>query len=319
MTTQLAQLIDSVKTANNWSDPDVVRNAEKRGHILTKSNISRYRIEEPLISIKGSVVEALAAGLRISTSQVAVAAVESMGIALPSYDIPTIEQAIRLDTELSDRDRQVLLATLGGIRAQGAVHADQPADTATPPTTQPGASGAEDEKTDAYASVMLPISHEDASTKTYAERLGLDDSFLRAYNIKPVKDDKAFEFLWERGYRLEHNGILRAAFAEASNRSQTVSRKWNGNRFWDTLARILGGSAYGSDVPHIDDSPFAIDLQAIKPKSLMDHKSRRGTVRDEDPADAWAARKRDPRFPAEDPDADGVDVPADPEGPEGGA
>ncbi|WP_411815608.1 hypothetical protein [Gordonia sp. SND2] len=146
--TPLAQLIDSVKTTNGWSDPDLVRNADKRGHTLTKSNISRYRNENPLISIKGSVIEALAAGLRVSVSHVAVAAVQSMGISLPSYDMPTVEQAIRLDASLSDRDRQVMMATLSGIRSvtetshdtdtKPASDADRPPASGTPRETREG-------------------------------------------------------------------------------------------------------------------------------------------------------------------------------------
>lgn len=153
--TPLAQLIDSVKTTNGWSDPDLVRNADKRGHTLTKSNISRYRNENPLISIKGSVIEALAAGLRVSVSHVAVAAVQSMGISLPSYDMPTVEQAIRLDASLSDRDRQVMMATLSGIRSVTETSHDtdtQPASDADRPPAS-GTQG-EDDKGENTARVV---------------------------------------------------------------------------------------------------------------------------------------------------------------------
>ena len=54
------------------------------------------------------------------------------------------------------------------------------------------------------------------------------------------------------------------------------------------------------------------------PDDLRDRRSRRQRGREE-PDEAWAARTRDPRFPPGDPDADGVDVPADPQGPESGA
>lgn len=135
--TPLARLIDAVKAANDWTDPVLVENARKRGHDLTKSNISRLRNEDPLISIKGSMISALAAGLRVSASQVAVAAVESMGITLPSYELPTVEQAIRLDATLADRDRKILIATVREIREQGSRHADQPATPADPPPATP--------------------------------------------------------------------------------------------------------------------------------------------------------------------------------------
>lgn len=116
MSHSLAQLIDGVKAANRWSDPDLVRNAKKRGHELTKSNISRYRNENPLISIKGEIIEALADALGVSVAQVATAAVQSMGIPLPVYDTPSAEQAVRLDPELSIRDKDMLLSMLQRMR-----------------------------------------------------------------------------------------------------------------------------------------------------------------------------------------------------------
>ncbi|WVX88105.1 helix-turn-helix DNA binding domain protein [Gordonia phage LitninMcQueen] len=112
----LAQLMDSVKAANNWSDPDLVLIARRKGHNLTKSNISRYRNENPLISIKGEIIRALADALGVSVGQVATAAVQSMGIALPVYDAPSVEQAIRVDPELSIRDKDMLLSMLGQMR-----------------------------------------------------------------------------------------------------------------------------------------------------------------------------------------------------------
>ncbi len=111
---QLAQLIDSVKAANNWSDPRLVRNAEEQKHELSKSNISRIR--KPVVSIKGELILALAAGLRVSPAQVATAALESMGIPLVHYELPTPEQAVRLDTQLSERDKQAVLALLRQLR-----------------------------------------------------------------------------------------------------------------------------------------------------------------------------------------------------------
>ena len=113
----LARLIDGIKAANGWSDPDLVENARARGFELTKSNISRYRNEYPLISVKGDTVRALAAALGVTAAQVATAAVESMDISLPSYKEPCIEQAVRLDPRLSKRDQDLLLALLARMRA----------------------------------------------------------------------------------------------------------------------------------------------------------------------------------------------------------
>jgi hypothetical protein len=115
---QLARLIDGVKDANDWSDPDLVRNAKEKGHVLSKSNISRFR--NPVVSIKGEVILALAAGLRVAPSQVAVAAIESMGVHLPQHELPTPEQAVKLDTTLSNRDKESVLALLRHLRDSAA-------------------------------------------------------------------------------------------------------------------------------------------------------------------------------------------------------
>ncbi|MDO3096804.1 Uncharacterised protein [Mycobacteroides abscessus subsp. abscessus] len=112
---QLDQLMESVKDANGWSDPDLVRNAEERGRVISKSNISRFR--GPLESIKRENILDLAAALRVAPSQVAVSAFEAMGFNLPTYDSPTPEQAIRLDSTLSEKDKAILLSTLQQMRS----------------------------------------------------------------------------------------------------------------------------------------------------------------------------------------------------------
>ena len=62
-------------------------------------------------------IHALAAGLRVKPSQVAIAAIESMGIALPSYDAIAPEQAVELDIHLSARDKSVVLGLLRDLRS----------------------------------------------------------------------------------------------------------------------------------------------------------------------------------------------------------
>lgn len=107
----LAALIDHVRSVNNWSDPDVVNRARQRGHLLSKSNISRIRNED-VTTIKGSMIKALAAGLGLDVLTVADAALESMGI--KRYDIAQADsaQAIRTDPALSEKNRAMLLALL---------------------------------------------------------------------------------------------------------------------------------------------------------------------------------------------------------------
>lgn len=116
----LTRLIDGVKEANGWSDTDLVKIAASKGHVLSKSNISRYR--GPLVSIKGEIIRALAAALGVAPSQVAMAAIESMGISLPQYESVSPEQAVNLDTTLSTRDRELVHAVLRQVRTTDNIH-----------------------------------------------------------------------------------------------------------------------------------------------------------------------------------------------------
>ncbi len=133
----LARLIDAVKDANAWSDVDVTAAARRHGHDLSKSNISRIRQQNPLVSITAATLRGLAAGLGVSIEQVALAALDSMGIVVARYDVATPEQAIRLDVDLSARDRAVLLGMLTTMREapEGADHVPRPRARPTRPSS----------------------------------------------------------------------------------------------------------------------------------------------------------------------------------------
>lgn len=111
----LAALIDDVRSANGWSDPDVVARAASKGHKLSKSNISRIR-NTPVVTLNIETVSALADGLGISKAMVAQAALASMGIVTYNSADMTAEEAIRRDPTLGERDKQLLLTVLGSIR-----------------------------------------------------------------------------------------------------------------------------------------------------------------------------------------------------------
>ena len=108
---QLAALLQSVEDANGWSDPEVAERARKRGHTISKSNISRLRLE-PVRSIKGDAIKALAAGLGISPLDIADAALASMGIHRSNAADNDVETAIHRDPLLADSQRRMLLALL---------------------------------------------------------------------------------------------------------------------------------------------------------------------------------------------------------------
>lgn len=112
---QLAALIQSVEDANGWSDPDVADRARQRGHTISKSNISRLRLE-PVRTIKGDAIKALAAGLGISPLDIADAALASMGIHRTRLSGDDVETAIRRDPLLADTQRRMLLVMLQEMR-----------------------------------------------------------------------------------------------------------------------------------------------------------------------------------------------------------
>jgi hypothetical protein len=111
----LAALIDEVRSANGWSDPDVVTRAASKGHKLSKSNISRIR-NNPVVTLNIETVSALADGLGISKAMVAQAALASMGIVTYNSADLTTEEAIRRDPSLGEREKRTLLAVLGTLR-----------------------------------------------------------------------------------------------------------------------------------------------------------------------------------------------------------
>lgn len=148
----LARLIEAVKTTNEWSDPDIAARARAKGHNLSKSNISRIRSEAPpMASITRAAILGLADGLGVSIEQVATAALDSMGITIPRFDTMPPEQAVRLDAELSEKDKRIVLSLLSGLRDdalhQGVVHVDLPA--TDPPASTEGTQdqASEDQKT----------------------------------------------------------------------------------------------------------------------------------------------------------------------------
>jgi len=107
----LRELFDSVAQANDWSQRDVARRIEDRGHKLKRSRINQIINARPLDSITAEGIEAIADGLGISHDRVAVAAVQAMGYRISVADI-TPAEAIMRDTALSEATRRALLSVL---------------------------------------------------------------------------------------------------------------------------------------------------------------------------------------------------------------
>lgn len=129
---QLAALIQSVEDANGWSDPEVAERARQRGHQISKSNISRLRLE-PVRSIKGDAIKALAAGLGISPLDIADAALASMGIHRANASQTDVETAIRRDPVLAESQRRMLLALLREMKGASDEDEDETNTPSDPP------------------------------------------------------------------------------------------------------------------------------------------------------------------------------------------
>lgn len=116
---QLATLIDQARDANGWSDTDIVKRATAAGHKLGKSNLSRIRNTE-VVSITASTIRALAAGLGVPEAEVARAALASMGIEMPDLSGLDLETVVKVEPNLSVRDKQMLLDMLRIMLSPGA-------------------------------------------------------------------------------------------------------------------------------------------------------------------------------------------------------
>lgn len=116
--TPLQQLIDSVQTANDWSLRDIEKRASAGHAPISKSRIAQLKQENPLGNVTLGNIYGLAAGLGISPTRVAIAAIQSMGFNVSAADI-TPAEAIARDETLSDDTKRALLAILHAPRREG--------------------------------------------------------------------------------------------------------------------------------------------------------------------------------------------------------
>lgn len=111
----LGELIASRMSVNDLSLDAVVARAEAAGHTLGRSNLSRI-INDPVVSIKGDVIKAIADGIGVSPRLVANAALQSMGL----EPVDTAEGdslvTVDLDPTLSDANRRQLKSLIRQMR-----------------------------------------------------------------------------------------------------------------------------------------------------------------------------------------------------------
>jgi hypothetical protein len=100
----LGELIESRMRVNDWSLDAVVARAD---NTLGRSNLGRI-INDPVISIKGEVIKAIAAGIGVTPQLVANAALRSMGIEPAVEDQTDTLATVDIDPTLSDANRRQL-------------------------------------------------------------------------------------------------------------------------------------------------------------------------------------------------------------------
>lgn len=131
----LGKLIQATQDRENWSTRDMERAAERHGYSMKHSNFSRLKIE-PVVTIKASQIKVLAAVLGVSEQTVAMAAIASMGIDLDSH-AATLEDSLRQATDLSIRDRNLVIALVSAMQNENSESNGQQepilSSTSTPP------------------------------------------------------------------------------------------------------------------------------------------------------------------------------------------
>jgi DNA-binding Xre family transcriptional regulator len=115
----LGQLIAQRMKRNDDSLSDAAAKAVRLGHNLTKNNLQRIQTT-PVVSIKGDIIEAIAAALGVTPLMVANAALQSMGIEPHSVEVTDTLDTVAIDPTLSDRDRRTLTTLIAEMRTQSA-------------------------------------------------------------------------------------------------------------------------------------------------------------------------------------------------------
>lgn len=115
--TPLGNLIQSTQDVHGWSARRLEELAEGKPS-LGKSNVSKLK-NRPLTSIKGETLVSLAEVLGLPTELVVRAALRSLKAPIDlNQDTGAPEDAIRIDPDLSEADKQTLLRMLMFMRAE---------------------------------------------------------------------------------------------------------------------------------------------------------------------------------------------------------
>jgi hypothetical protein len=112
---QLGKLIQRIQDENGWSNVDIANRAIERGHKTSKQSIGEYK-NKPVVSINARQINLLSDALGVGAMTVVRAAAESMGIEDQIGSSDELEQVVRTTTELSERDKRLVMSLLDAMR-----------------------------------------------------------------------------------------------------------------------------------------------------------------------------------------------------------
>lgn len=119
----LSRLIQSIEDGQGWTDREVSRRIEAAGHKMSHSYIGKLK-NHPIQSVTAGMVQALAAGLGVSETVVATAALESMGVHIDTSREAGLDVAITTESSLTDYDKRLLRSVVKEMRSNGEARDD---------------------------------------------------------------------------------------------------------------------------------------------------------------------------------------------------
>lgn len=117
----LSHLIQSIEDGQGWTDRELSRRIDDAGHTMSHSYIGKLK-NHPIQSVTAAMVRALAAGLGVSETVVAIAALESMGVHIDTSREAELDVAISTEDSLTDYDKRLLRAVVKEMRTNVEQH-----------------------------------------------------------------------------------------------------------------------------------------------------------------------------------------------------
>lgn len=110
----LGQLIQSIEDGNGWTLRHIARRIESSGMSMSHTHLGNLK-NKPIQSVTSKMLEALSVGLSVPQSEVASAALASMGVLIRTEG-GGVDVAITKDPSFTDFDRRLLRAMVREIR-----------------------------------------------------------------------------------------------------------------------------------------------------------------------------------------------------------